>query len=403
MKKDSIFSVSQINEYIKMTLESSPVLRDVFLRGEISNFKSNYASGHMYFTLKDEASSIRAVMFRGSAYRLKFKPESAMKVIVHGRISAYTVSGDYQIIVDDMQPDGVGALAVAFEQLKRKLDAEGLFDPARKRPIPSFARSVGVITSASGAALHDIINVSGRRCPSTRIVIYPAYVQGEMAPRSLAGGVKFFNERHPVDVIIIGRGGGSAEDLWGFNDEELARTIAASEIPVISAVGHETDFTICDFVADLRAPTPSAAAEIAFPNSEEIRSRIAHMKNKVDALLERKIYLLDGRLQTLKKNAELRSPVHVLDEKALRLVRLREKIDSLAKAAVDGADGNFRMLCARLEGVNPLAVLSHGYAMVQGGDGSVISTVADAAVGEVVDISLSDGKMRAQITEISEK
>ena len=403
MKKDSIFSVSQINEYIKMTLESSPVLRDVFLRGEISNFKSNYASGHMYFTLKDESSSIRAVMFRGLAYRLKFKPESAMKVIVHGKISTYAVSGDYQIIVDDMQPDGVGALAVAFEQLKRKLDAEGLFDPARKKPIPPFARSVGVITSASGAALHDIINVSGRRCPSTRIVIYPAYVQGEMAPRSLVGGIKFFNERHPVDVIIIGRGGGSAEDLWGFNDEELARTIAASKIPVISAVGHETDFTICDFVADLRAPTPSAAAEIAFPNSEEIRSRIAYMKNKVDALLERKIYVLDGRLQTLKKNTELHSPVHVLDEKASRLVRLREKMDSIAKAAVDGADGDFHMLCARLEGVNPLAVLSHGYAMVQGGDGRVISTVADTSVGEVVDISLSDGKIRAQVTEITEK
>lgn len=403
MNKDSIFSISQINEYIKMTLESSPVLRDVFLRGEISNFKSNYASGHMYFTLKDESSSIRAVMFRGSAYRLKFKPESAMKVIVHGRISTYTVSGDYQIIVDDMQPDGVGALAVAFEQLKRKLDAEGLFDPARKRSIPPFARSVGVITSASGAALHDIITVSGRRCPSTRIVIYPAYVQGDMAPRSLVGGIKFFNERHPVDVIIIGRGGGSAEDLWGFNDEELARTIAASEIPVISAVGHETDFTICDFVADLRAATPSAAAEIAFPNTQEIRGRLSHLKSKVDSLLERKIYTLEAELQALKKSAGLHSPARMLDEKASRIVLLKDKMDSLARALVDGADSSFRMLCARLEGVNPLAVLSHGYAMVQGGDGRVISAVADATVGEVVDISLSDGKMRAQITEISEK
>lgn len=403
MKKDSIFSVSQINEYIKMTLESSPVLRDVFLRGEISNFKSNYASGHMYFTLKDESSSIRAVMFRGSAYRLKFKPESAMKVIVHGKISTYTVSGDYQIIVDDMQPDGVGSLAVAFEQLKRRLDAEGLFDPARKKPIPQFARSVGVITSASGAALHDIINVSGRRCPSTRIVIYPAYVQGELAPRSLAGGIKFFNDKHPVDVIIIGRGGGSAEDLWGFNDEELARVIAESEIPVISAVGHETDFTICDFVADMRAPTPSAAAEIAFPNTMEIKARISHLKNKVDTALERKIYTLEGRLQALQKSAELHSPVRTLEEKSSRLGRLRDKMDSLARASVDSADASFRMLCARLEGVNPLAVLSHGYAMVQGGDGRVISSVADAAVGEVVDISLSDGKMKAQITEIGEK
>ena len=403
MNRESVFSVSQINEYIKMTLESSPVLRDVFLRGEISNFKSNYSSGHMYFTLKDESSSIRAVMFRGSAYRLKFKPESAMKVIVHGKISTYTVSGDYQIIVDDMQPDGVGALAVAFEQLKRRLDAEGLFDPARKKPIPPFARSVGVITSASGAALHDIINVSGRRCPSARIVIYPAYVQGELAPRSLVGGIRFFNEKHPVDVIIIGRGGGSAEDLWCFNDEGLARVIAESEIPVISAVGHETDFTICDFVADMRAPTPSAAAEIAFPNTMEIRARISNLKNKIDTSIERRIYTLEARLDVLKKGAELHSPVRVLEERYSRLTRLRERLNDLAKSCVDGADGEFRMLCARLEGVNPLAVLSHGYAMVQGSDGRVISSVTEAAVGEIVDISLADGKMKAQITEIGEK
>ena len=232
MQKDTAFSVTQINEYIKMTLESNPVLRDVWLRGEISNFKSNYSSGHMYFSLKDENSSIRAVMFRGYSSRLKFRPESGMRVMVHGKISTYAVSGDYQIIIDDMQPDGAGALAIAFEQLKARLSAEGLFDPARKKAIPPFARSVGVITSASGAALHDIINVSGRRCPSARIVIYPAYVQGELAPRSLAGGIKFFNDKHPVDVIIIGRGGGSAEDLWCFNDENLARVIAVSVWPM---------------------------------------------------------------------------------------------------------------------------------------------------------------------------
>ncbi len=402
MQKDTAFSVTQINEYIKMTLESNPVLRDVWLRGEISNFKSNYSSGHMYFSMKDEGSSIRAVMFRGYSSRLKFRPESGMKVIAHGKISTYTVSGDYQIIVDDMQPDGAGALAIAFEQLKARLSAEGLFDPARKKPIPSFARSVGVITSASGAALHDVINVSGRRCPWARIVIYPAYVQGELAPRSLAGGIKFFNEKHPVDVIIIGRGGGSAEDLWCFNDENLARVIAESDIPVISAVGHETDFTICDFVSDLRAPTPSAAAEIAFPDTRETRARITHLRHKADVSVSRKLYLLESRLDGLKKSAELHSPVRVLDEKSARLVRMREKLDVLGKGAVDRSDNRFRMLCARLEGVNPLAVLSHGYAMVEGEDGRIISAVDDARIGETVEIGLSDGRLRAEITEIKE-
>lgn len=402
MQKDTAFSVTQINEYIKMTLESNPVLHDVWLRGEISNFKSNYSSGHMYFSMKDEGSSIRAVMFRGYSSRLKFRPESGMKVIAHGKISTYTVSGDYQIIVDDMQPDGAGALAIAFEQLKARLSAEGLFDPARKKPIPPFVRSVGVITSASGAALHDVINVSGRRCPSARIVIYPAYVQGELAPRSLAGGIKFFNEKHPVDVIIIGRGGGSAEDLWCFNDENLARVIAESDIPVISAVGHETDFTICDFVSDLRAPTPSAAAEIAFPDTREARARIAHLRHKADVSVSRRLYMLESRLDGLKKSAELHSPVRVLDEKSARLVRMREKLDVLGKGAVDRSDNLFRMLCARLEGVNPLAVLSHGYAMVEGEDGRIISTVGDARLGETVEIGLSDGRLRAEITEIKE-
>ena len=402
MQKDTAFSVTQINEYIKMTLESNPVLRDVWLRGEISNFKSNYSSGHMYFSLKDENSSIRAVMFRGYSSRLKFRPESGMRVMVHGKISTYAVSGDYQIIIDDMQPDGAGALAIAFEQLKARLSAEGLFDPARKKAIPPFARSVGVITSASGAALHDIINVSGRRCPSARIVIYPAYVQGELAPRSLAGGIKFFNDKHPVDVIIIGRGGGSAEDLWCFNDENLARVIAESEIPVISAVGHETDFTICDFVSDMRAPTPSAAAEIALPDTGELRARISHLRHKADMTVGRRTLMLESRLDALKKSCELHSPVRVLDEKSAKLVRLEEKLDVLAKRKLDGSDNRFRMLCARLEGVNPLAVLSHGYAMVEGEDGRIISSISEVRIGERVDIGLSDGRVQAEIINIKE-
>ena len=402
MQKDTAFSVTQINEYIKMTLESNPVLRDVWLRGEISNFKSNYSSGHMYFSLKDEGSSIRAVMFRGYSSRLKFRPESGMRVMVHGKISTYTVSGDYQIIIDDMQPDGAGALAIAFEQLKARLASEGLFDTERKKPIPPFARNVGVITSASGAALHDIINVSGRRCPSARIVIYPAYVQGELAPRSLAGGIKFFNDKHPVDVIIIGRGGGSAEDLWCFNDENLARIIAESQIPVISAVGHETDFTICDFVSDMRAPTPSAAAEIALPDTGELRARISHLRHKADMTVSRRALMLESRLDALRKSCELHSPVRVLEEKSAKLIRLEEKLDVLVKRNLDGSDNRFRMLCARLEGVNPLAVLSHGYAMVESEDGKIISSVSELELGNKVKIGLSDGCALAEITHITE-
>ena len=402
MQKDTAFSVTQLNEYIKMTLESNSVLRDLWLRGEISNFKSNYSSGHLYFSVKDEGSSIRAVMFRGYASRLKFRPDSGMKVLLHGKISTYTVSGDYQIIIDDMQPDGAGSLALAFEQLKAKLAGEGLFDPARKMPIPPFARRVGVITSASGAALHDIINVSGRRCPSAEIIIYPAYVQGELAPRSLVGGIKFFNDKHPVDLIIIGRGGGSAEDLWCFNDEGLARAISESCIPVISAVGHETDFTICDFVSDMRAPTPSAAAEIAFPDTRETVLRINHLRHKADTTMGRRIYLLESRLDALKKTTELHSPARVLDEKSEKVLRLRQKLELLGVGALDRADNRFRMLCTRLEGVNPLAVLSHGYAMVEGEDGRIISSAKDAKVGDSVKIGLADGKLFAEIKEIRE-
>lgn len=398
MQNTSVFSVSQINEYIKMTLESNPQLSSVFLCGEISNFKSNYASGHLYFSLKDANSSIRAVMFRGYASRLKFRVESGMKVIVHGKISTYTVSGDYQIIIDDMQPDGAGALAVAFEQLKRKLSAEGLFDESRKKPIPRFAKTVGVVTSASGAALHDIINVSGRRNPAAHIIVFPSYVQGELAPQSLASGIRFFNNRHKVDVIIIGRGGGSAEDLWCFNDEMLARTIAESEIPVISAVGHETDFTICDFVADMRAPTPSAAAELAFFDANELLMRVDSMYKRASTVLDRRIRVLDGRLDGLYKDLKMRSPEKVTNDKLLRVERMRERLDMLSQSRVESSLSNFRTLCARLEANNPLSVLSRGYSVVENERGEIVSRLADVEVDESVTVRLSDGKMCARVT-----
>ena len=399
MQDQAIFSVTQINEYIKMTLESSAVLRSVFLRGEISNFKSNYSSGHLYFSLKDESSSLRAVMFKSSAARLKFRIESGMKVVVHGRISSYTVSGDCQIIIDDMQPDGAGALAIAFEQLKKKLMSEGLFDIERKKTIPKFPKSVGIITSASGAALHDIINVSGRRSPSTEIIIYPSYVQGELAPRSLTGGILFFNQRHKVDVIIIGRGGGSAEDLWCFNDETLARTIAESEIPVISAVGHETDFTICDFVSDLRAPTPSAAAELAFPDKVEILTRVRQLRFKVDSIANTRVSTLENRLSVMHKSIELASPIQQLKDREATLVMMKNRLDMHVQGAFSDADNAFKMLCTRLESVNPLAVLSHGYSMVEGEDGRIISSVREAKVGDSLRIKLSDGEIGAVVSE----
>lgn len=399
MQNKAIFSVTQLNEYIKMTLEASPVLQSVYLRGEISNLKSNYSSGHMYFSLKDESSSLRAVMFRFSASRLKFMPESGMKVVVHGKISSYTVSGDCQIIIDDMQPDGAGALAVAFEQLKKKLAGEGLFDPARKKPIPKFPRSVGVITSASGAALHDIINVSGRRCPSTEMIIYPSYVQGELAPRSLTGGILFFNNRYKVDVIIIGRGGGSAEDLWCFNDETLARAIADSEIPVISAVGHETDFTICDFVADLRAPTPSAAAELAFPDTAEILNRAKTLKLKSENALARKISKIEGSLEVIQKSIELHSPIRRLIEQESALEMLKSRLDVAQRSRLDRLGADFRLLCTRLEAANPLAVLSHGYSVVEDKDGRLVSSVRDVNGGDTITVKLSDGELSATVTD----
>ncbi len=386
-----------------MVLESSPQLRDVWLRGEISNFKSNFSSGHLYFSLKDANASIKAVMFRGYSQKLKFKPESGMKVIVHGKISTYTVSGDYQIIIDDMQPDGVGALAIAFEQLKTKLESEGLFAPERKKPIPKFVRSVGVITSASGAALHDIINVSGRRCPSTEIIVYPAYVQGELAPRSLVGGILFFNNKHNVDLIIIGRGGGSMEDLWGFNDENLARAIADSRIPVISAVGHETDFTICDFVADKRAPTPSAAAELAFPDTREILLHIDHLTHRCRTVLERSIGALDGRLEVVRSNIERFSPINRLGERCARLELLRERLNTSMNERYGVAESAFKLACARLEGVNPLAVLSRGYSALEDSRGEIVSSVSELKVGDKIKIRLSDGVAKATIDETDEK
>ena len=391
-------TVTSLNEYIKRVIDADSFLSGVLVKGEISNFVY-HRTGHLYFTLKDENSLIKSVMFSFSASKLKFMPENGMKVIVHGRVAAFTRDGTYNLYCDRMEPDGIGALYVAYEQLKKKLSAEGLFDVERKKPIPKFARTVGVVTSASGAALHDILNVSGRRDPSAHIIIYPSYVQGELAPQSLAGGIRFFNNVQKVDVIIIGRGGGSAEDLWCFNDEMLARTIAESEIPVISAVGHETDFTICDFVADMRAPTPSAAAELAFFDAGEVLMHVDVLSKRALSALDLKIRELEGKKERLDRDLQLRSPEKVLDDKIMRVERAKERLELLSRAKMDAAQSAFATLCARLEGVNPLAVLSRGYSVLESENGEIISSISEVEIDQNVTVRLSDGSISARVTQ----
>ncbi len=396
-----IASVSELNSYIKQLIDSDLALGNVFVKGEISNFKPHYASGHLYFSVKDDASIIKAVMFKSFASRLPFAPENGMKVILHGRVSCYEKNGEYQLYVDAMEPDGMGALAKAFEQLKRKLAAEGLFEESRKRPLPRFPARVGVITSASGAAVHDILDVSGRRYPLSEVIIYPAIVQGELAPRSLCGGIKYFNsDAGRVDVIIIGRGGGSVEDLWGFNDETLARLIAESSVPVVSAVGHETDFTICDFVSDRRAPTPSAAAELVFPEKKEILSSTSHLSSRAMAGMTRKLSARKSEFDMLCARMRLASPEQVLADKQAALEHIGTRIDGAIDKRLTEKHGRLGLLCARLEGLSPLKILCRGYTVIDDGSGNVIGSVEDISIGQEIRITFGDGSADAEIKKI---
>ena len=407
MTRPDAFSVSQLNEYVKMLLEGNPNLCDVWVQGEISGAKL-YSSGHLYFSLKDSDSVISAVMFKNSMMRMEFDPENGMKVLAHGRVSAYPPRGQYQFIVDRMIPDGAGSLAVAFEQLKAKLGAEGLFDPARKRPLPPHPTRIGVITSPSGAAVHDIIRVAKKRCPSTEILIFPSLVQGAEAPAYLRGGIQYFNAvkddpEQGVDLIIIGRGGGSAEDLWGFNDERLARTVAASAIPVVSAVGHEVDFTICDFVADLRAATPSAAAELSLPDKEDLRRRVQALTTRLNAAQTTRLKRYRTQLDRLAASRVLTSP-----EAAYRL--RRETVAGLAKRLnlsmsrrLTFKRQSMERVVASLAALNPLAVLSRGYALVQTEAGKVIPAAADLSVGDRVSLRFADGTAKVAVEEVEKR
>ena len=401
------FSVSQLNEYIKMLLEGNPNLNDLWVQGEISGAKL-YSSGHLYFSLKDTDSVISAVMFKGSVMRMEFEPENGMKVLAHGRLSAYPPRGQYQFIVDRMIPDGAGALAVAFEQLKAKLGAEGLFDPDRKKPLPAHPRRIGVVTSPSGAAVHDIIRVAKKRCPSTEILIFPSLVQGAEAPAYLRGGIQYFNAvkddpEQGVDLIIIGRGGGSAEDLWGFNDERLSRAIAASEIPVVSAVGHEVDFTICDFVADLRAATPSAAAELSLPDKEDLSRQVRALSTRFSAAQTTRLRRCRTQLDRLAASRVLTSPEGVYRLRRETVAGLYKRLNLSASRRLEGKRQSMERAVAQLGALNPLSVLGRGYALVQDGEGRVVPTVSQLTVGESVSLRFSDGSARVRVEEIGEK
>ena len=400
------FSVGQLNEYIKMLLEGNPNLSDLWVQGEISGAKL-YSSGHLYFSLKDEDSVISAVMFKNSMMRMEFEPENGMKVLAHGRVSAYPPRGQYQFIVDRMIPDGAGALAVAFEQLKARLGAEGLFDPDRKKPLPSHPRRIGVVTSPSGAAVHDIIRVAKKRCPSTEILIFPSLVQGAEAPAYLRGGIQYFNAvkddpEQGVDLIIIGRGGGSAEDLWGFNDERLARTIAASEIPVVSAVGHEVDFTICDFVADLRAATPSAAAELSLPDKEDLSRQVRSLTTRLGAAENTRIRRYRTQLDRLAASRVLTSPEGVYKLRRETVAGLEKRLSLSVSRHLGHKRQSMERVVAQLGALNPLAVLSRGYALVQDESGHVVPTVDRLTVGETVNLRFSDGSARVRVEEIGD-
>lgn len=402
MQNTLVLSVSQLNRYIKMNFDADENLANIFISGEISNFTNHYRTGHLYFTLKDDSAAVRAVMFNSSAKRLKFMPEDGMKVIARGRVSVYEASGQYQLYVDDMQPDGVGALNLAYEQLKEKLQKEGLFSEHHKKPLPPYPEKVGVITSPTGAAVRDIINVLGRRFPYAEIVFCPVLVQGEGAHLQLTDAVNLFNSERAADVIIIGRGGGSIEDLWEFNDEGLARAVYNSEIPVISAVGHETDFTICDFVADMRAPTPSAAAELAVPDANELQYALSTLKNRMFLNVSSGIADRRSRLEYLTSKGALKSPDEMLSNRSQRLDTAFSKMLSSYENRIGGKKVEFISAATALSKLDPMSVLMRGFAFVSDKSGKNVYSSQALAKGDKINVRFYDGSAVCEVKEITQ-
>ncbi|MBQ7226532.1 MAG: exodeoxyribonuclease VII large subunit [Clostridia bacterium] len=391
-------SIYEINSYIKGLIEEEAQLQEIYAVGEISNFKK-HSSGHFYLTLKDDKSEIRAVMFRSYAQRVRFKPQDGMRVIVSGRIGVYSQAGSYQLYIESMQPDGIGSLHLAFEQLKAKMNEEGLFDDAHKKSIPKYPNTIGVITSPTGAAVKDIIKVATRRYPCAKIVVFPSLVQGTDAPGELIKGIEYFNIMNSVDVIIIGRGGGSMEDLWAFNDEGLARAIFRSHIPVISAVGHEIDFTICDFVSDVRAATPSHAAELATPNIEEIAYRLNEFSQRALDSIINTVEAYRVRLDDLASSRVLVKPLTLLDIPNLKLAGATDKLYKAFQDRIKQDREKFIQLNAKLLALNPMSVLNRGYGAICDSENRVISTVNSVEINDNINIMLCDGRISATVTK----
>lgn len=395
---ESVLTVSQVNAHVKALLESDPSLRQVAVRGELSNYKI-YPSGHHYFTMKDADASLKCVMFRTSAQRLRFRPESGMSVTATGRISVYPRDGAYQLYVTGLMPEGAGDLQVAFEQLKAKLEAEGLFDPRHKKPLPPFPKRVAVITSGAGAAVHDIIRVLGKRWPMAKIVVLPVRVQGAEAPAEIVGAIRYANRWNVGDLIITGRGGGSMEDLWAFNDERVARAIFDSELPVVSAVGHEPDVTIADYVADKRAATPSNAAELAGPDSDEVRAFVDESGIRLRQAMGKKLDLLTRRLGDLAARPALTDPEVYLGAKKMALDYARASLAAAGEKTVAARRREYISLAAKLDALSPLKVLSRGYAIAEK-DGAAIRSVADVSVGDAIDVTVNGGALGCTVKEI---
>lgn len=396
MIESTVLTVSQLNTYVKSLLDYDSFLRSVYVVGEISNFTNHYRTGHFYLTLKDGESAIKAVMFRTANQRLRFVPENGMNVIVRGRVSLFERDGQYQFYIEEMQPDGVGALTIAFEQLKEKLSKEGLFDDDFKKPIPERCKRIGVVTSATGAVIQDIRNVVSRRYPLAEIILAPVEVQGPNAAPQIAGAIADFNSGDYADVLIVGRGGGSLEDLWAFNEEIVARAVFESVVPVISAVGHETDFTICDFVADLRAPTPSAAAELAVPDIRDdisfINSSSAYIKSLINERISNETFKLNAFCDKLK----LLSPVNLIDERLSTVDALYSEISRSVENLLSVSANRFSVACAALDSLSPLKVLGRGYSMALK-DGKIVNSVDNISAGDRILLKLADGEKECEV------
>lgn len=396
-----VLSITQVNEYIRAKMDADGLLAGLAVRGEISNYKM-YPSGHHYFTLKDEGGALKCVMFKGNALRLRFRPENGMKVIAMGKITVYPRDGAYQLYCTAMAVDGVGDLYAAFEQLKKKLAAQGLFDEAHKQPLPKYPGTIGIVTSSAGAAVHDMLRILRKRYPLSQVRLFPVRVQGVEAPPEIAAAIRYANYHDLADLLIVGRGGGSIEDLWAFNDERVAYAIYESRIPVISAVGHEPDVTISDFVADLRAATPSNAAELAVPDRDALTQALDSMANTMANALVRQIKAQKQHLDVLSRSPALRSPTGYLEQRQRQLELLKNRLVAAENQDISRNNQRYLALTAKLDAMSPLKVLTRGYSMAQNGRGEVIRSVSQVELGERIRVSFSDGELFVTVMDKKE-